>query len=75
MPLEFITLKDTDPKADPNYTRTSHLSISDNYEGLRVGGVLSHGSTFEPNSVADARRLVEWLDAWIERAEISGLES
>lgn len=58
-PLEFITIVDLSG-------RTSSLSIGgrrDNGTLVVVGG-LSHNAEFEPDSIADANRLIKWLEEW-----------
>jgi len=52
--------------------RKSHLKIQK--DSLKVGGNLPHGYTFTPNSIKDAKRLIEWLDKWIIQTEIEADE-
>ena len=60
--LEFIDLIDENG-------RTSHLTINgklDGKEWLGVGGGLRHGLQFKPKDVAAAKKLKQWLTAWIK---------
>ena len=45
--------------------RTSSLEVSGDV--VCVVGVLPHNTVFVPKSEADARRLIAWLERWIEK--------
>lgn len=40
-------------------------------DALTVIGEIPHGMDIAPRSVAAARKLVAWLERWIERQEVS----
>jgi len=60
MALEFVDLKRGEG--------VSSLELSDKRPNvLTVLGNLPHGIEIAPRNVAAARKLIEWLQAWIEK--------
>lgn len=45
--------------------RISSLEISG--DKIEVVGVLPHCSQIEPNSVDDAKKLIQWLEKWVQK--------
>lgn len=60
--LDFISLKSVNEDSDES--RTSSLAITDRHSGLEVVGVLPHNYVFEPASIKDADKMIEWLQEW-----------
>ena len=66
--MKSITLSRFKPKRHPTelVCGTSRLvEVGDH--SLRVAGGITHGVEIEPASIEDARRWVDWLNAWILR--------
>jgi len=63
-PLTFIDLLD-------ETGRTSSLAVygrrADKAEKLTSVGGLNHNLAFEPKSVNDAKKLINWLNEWIDK--------
>lgn len=60
--LNFISLKSLNEDFDE--PRISSLAITDKHSGLEVVGVLPHNYVFEPASIEDADKMIEWLQNW-----------
>ena len=67
--IGFIDIRRKSPNESED---TAHFSVTDTDPHLRVGGGLPHGTRIEPLTTADARKWIEWLEAWV--AEQTGEE-
>ena len=48
--------------------RKSSLAVKK--DSLKVVGVLNHSDEFAPNSIKDAKILIDWLEKWINKTNI-----
>lgn len=63
-PIDFITIRDTKGRAS-SFSVYGRL-----YSGsLTVVGNLEHNAEISPDSIADADKLIKWLNEWKQQAE------
>jgi len=62
--FDFITIIEVDARKMPDTLQQSPLLVSKRRNALQVIGVLPHGYKFQPASIEQADRLIEWLEHW-----------